>query len=318
MITFGRRTHAAALVALVLVLGSALPSRISGQDIRLRRGDRLELTVPQRQELGRQIVINERGEAFLPIVGDIVLEGMTLEEAKVMVLRRLREIYPSVRSVELAMVGKEARRVVYIHGVVNEPGKYEFDSDPTVWEAIREAGGTISGASLEAVRVIRADDEDSRTLIVNLQEAIESGDFDSLPVLRPGDTVIVPENVVPYQGSGAVKVIGEVTRPAPYMLTETKTLVDAILAAGGPTEGANLSKVKIIRRLPEGGTLTMHFDFKRYLENGDERHNPVILQDDIVNVPRQSSYFRAFFTDPAFLVGLISTGVTLAAVLISR
>ncbi|UCF05322.1 MAG: SLBB domain-containing protein [bacterium] len=313
------RCRVTAIVAcLVLVLGCAVPSYLLGQEIRLRRGDRLELAVPQRQELGRQIVINERGEAYLPIVGDIVLEGMSIAEAEATVLRRLREFYPSVQRLTLTLVGEESRRIIYIHGEVTGPGKYEFEGNPSVWEAIREAGGATSEASLQAVRVIRAEGPGSRTSIVNLQQAIDSGNFTSLPTLRPGDTVIVPENVIPYQGTGAVKVMGEVERPAPYMLTEKKTLVDALLAAGGPTEAANLSKVKIIRLLPDGGTLTMHVDFKRYLNDGDTRHNPIILPNDTVNVPRQSSYVRVIFTDPRFLLGLITAGATLAAILITR
>jgi protein involved in polysaccharide export with SLBB domain len=308
----------AAVTCLVLVLGSAVPSYLHCQEIRLRRGDRLELAVPQRQELGRQIVINERGEAYLPIVGDIILEGMTIAEAEATVLRRLREYYPSVQRLSLALVGEASRRIIYIHGEVTSAGKYEFESNPNVWEAIREAGGTTSEASLEAVRVIRAEGSGDRTSIVNLQQALDSGNFSTLPVLKPGDTVIVPENVVPYQGTGAVKVMGEVVRPAPYMLTKEKTLVDALLAAGGPTETANLSKVKIIRLLPDGGTLTMHVDFKRYLNDGDTRHNPIILPNDTVNVPRQSSYVRAIFTDPRFLITLITAGATLAAILITR
>ncbi len=235
---------------------------LEAQEIQLQIGDMLELTVPQRQELDHRMVVDDKGNVELPIVGEIRLEGMTLSEAHDIVLRRLREIYPSVREVRLQLMGQEARRLAYVQGQVVAPGKYEFREAPTIWEAIREAGGATAEASLTAVRLIRAGEGSERTEIINVQAAIDSGDFTSLPLLRPGDTVIVPETGMAYQGTGAVNVIGGVVNPAPYMLAGDKRLVDAIIAAGGAVENADLSKVAIIRTRPEGGSITIEVDFR--------------------------------------------------------
>ncbi|MCK4237370.1 MAG: SLBB domain-containing protein, partial [Candidatus Krumholzibacteria bacterium] len=250
--------------------------------------------------------------------GGILLGGMTVEEAEATLLSRLRETYPSVQSVTLSVIGEESRRFVYVHGEGVRPGKYEFEGDLNVWEAIREAGGTTAAASLVNLRLIRAESDGRKTSIINLQSAIDSGEFGSLPVLRPGDTIIIPGRSMLYQGSGAVNVIGAVVNPAPYNLSGNKTLVDAILSAGGPTGNSNLGRVKIIRRLPEGGTLTIEVDFDRYLNEGDDSQNPVILPDDTVNVPRHSNFFRTIFTDPRFMIGLITTAGTMAALLVTR
>jgi protein involved in polysaccharide export with SLBB domain len=308
------RFHVSVGVALIVVfvLSAACPA----QEIRLRVGDRLSLGVPQRREMERQLEINETGAVNLPTIGWIIIEGMTVSEAEVTILRRIQDIYPSIGQITLSLLGEEARRTIYIHGEVVNPGRFEFDTTPTVWEAVREAGGAAAGASLEAVRIIRADDDGRRTEIVNLQRAIESGNFDSLPELRPGDTVIVPARSVPYQGSGSVRVIGAVVNPAPYLLSDQRYLIDAILAAGGPTPNANLGKVKIIRQLPEGGSVAFQVDFGRYLDEGDTRHNPEIRPNDTVNVPRQSNYVRTIFTDPRFLLGLVTAAATITAIIV--
>ncbi len=290
----------------MLCAGVLLSADVSAQEVRLRNNDRLDLVVPQRQELARQIVISSNGTVYIPVIGDIQVEGLFISEAEVVILRRLQEIYPSVRSITLSLVGEESRRIVYVHGEVLAPGKYEFRTNPSVWEAVREAGGANPEASLEAVRIIRAAKEGRRTLIVNLQRVIESGEFESLPELRPGDTVIVPAMTAQYSGSGSVRLIGAVLHPGPYKLTADKTLTDAILAAGGPEDNANLRKITIIRHLPEGAVVTIEVNFERYLNNGDSRQNPLILPDDTVNVPRDRNVFRVLVGDPRFLVGTLT------------
>lgn len=303
-------------VGVVALIALAIASVCPAQEIRLRVGDRLRLDVPQRREMERQLVIDETGAVQIPTLGRIVIEAMTVSEAEVTLLRRIQDIYPSIREIALSLLGEEARRTIYIHGAVLNPGRYEFGTTPSVWEAVREAGGAAAGASLEAVRIIRADDGGRRTEIVNLQEAIDSGDFGSLPELGPGDTVIIPERSVPYQGSGSVKVMGAVLNPAPYLLSDGKYLVDAILAAGGPAPNANLGRVKIIRRLREGGAIALQVDFGKYLDEGDMRHNPEIRPNDTVNIPRQSSFLRTIFTDPRFLLGLVTAAATITAIIV--
>ena len=306
-----------ALVVLWSIILQITGSPLVAQEVQLQIGDLLELTVPQRQELDHRMTINDDGNVELPIVGVIHIEGMTLKEAEETILRRLREVYPSVRRIMLQLVGEEARRIAYIQGQVVNPGKYEFREAPTIWEAIREAGGAAANASLEAVRLIRAGEEGERTDIINVQVAIDSGDFSSLPVLRPGDTVIVPERSMSFQGTGAVNVIGGVMNPAPYMLTGDKRLVDAIIAAGGAVDNADLSKVAIIRTKPDGGTITIEVDFRKYLKEGDMRHNPVIYPNDTVSMPQHRA-FRTILASPGFLLGLITITATTITLIVTR
>ena len=288
-----------------------------GQEIQLQKGDMLELSVSQRPELDFRATIDDAGNIEVPVIGTMHLEGMMLDEAENTILRRMREIYPSVRQVRLVLIGEESKRFVYVHGQVVAPGKFEFRETPNVWEAIREAGGTTIEASLDAVRIVRAEEGEERTSIVNLRAVIDSGDFESLPLLKPGDTVIVPERSMQYQGSGAVNVIGSVLNPAPYMLSGERRLVDAIIAAGGATPDADLSEVHVIRAMPNGGTMTIEVDFDRYLRQGDLHHNPIIEPNDTVSVPSKGSLVTVF-SDARILLGLFTAAMTTLAIVLSR
>lgn len=306
------------LVMLAIMAFSTLaPQRKAhAQEVRLRRADRLELSVPQRSELDRRLVVDNEGRVDIPIIGDFRIEGMLVAEAEEAILRALREIYPSVQRITLRLIGDEARRLVYIHGQVENPGRYEFLDNPNVWEAVREAGGATPQAALGSVRIIRAEGDAQRTFLVNLQQVLESGDFDSLPRLWPGDTVIIPERTDLHIGSGAVRVIGSVARPGPHGLGPDKTLIDAVLAAGGPTTGANLDRVKVIRRLRDGGRMTFTVNFRKYLDEGDARYNPLVYPDDTVHVPAQrSSPIASVITDPRFWLAVVTAYATVYAVL---
>jgi polysaccharide export outer membrane protein len=302
-------------IATLLLAAALIAADLPAQEVRLRRGDSVRLDVPQREDLGRILTVDAKGDVNLPIVGAIRLEGLSLEEARGVLLRALQDVYPSIQSITIALQGEDARRVIYVQGQVASPGKYELGGAPSVWDAIKEAGGATAAASLDGVRIVRTTSDGSTTTLVNLQQALDSGNLGSLPVLKPGDAVIVPERAAAYTGTGAVNVFGAVVRPASYALTQEKRLVDAILAAGGPAENARLSKVTIIRRVAEGSAMTISVDFKRYLETGDSRHNPPIFPNDTVNIPRASSFWTSI-ANPSFLLAIISTSATIAALAI--
>ncbi len=300
---------------LILVLSLAAASDLAGQEIPLKRGDRLKMTSPQRPDLELYLALDEQGQVYVPIVGGIDVEGLTIETARAILLRRLQEVYPSIESITLVSVAEDYH--YYVHGQVVNPGKYKLVITPNVWEAVREAGGATVEASLDAVRLIRAEGNGRRTAVVNLQQAIDTGDFESLPMLKAGDTVIIPAKSMRIGGSGAVNVFGAVMNPAPYSLTEQKTLMDAVLAAGGAAEYANLKKVSIVRMMPEGGSMTITVNLKRYLEEGDLSHNPDVRPGDTVNIPYHSYFFRAI-TEPTFILGMLTTMVTLTVIAYSR
>ena len=279
------------------------------QDILLKAGDTVKLDVPQRQDLSRPFTIDDKGNVNLPIIGAVHIEGLGIEDAKAVLLRSLQELYPSTQSISLALVGEKSKRSIFVQGAVDQPGKYDFEGLYTIWDAIKEAGGATPSASLDAIRLIRVEGGLSTTTIIDVQQALDSGTLESLPELKPGDTIIVPDRTSTYAGRGAVNIMGSVLRPASYFLPENKRLADAILAAGGSLESANLRKVKILRMLPEGGAVKIEVNFKRYLDTGDISCNPVILPNDTISIPRSSAV-----TSPAFMLSLISAAASLISV----
>jgi protein involved in polysaccharide export with SLBB domain len=57
--------------------------------------------------------------------------------------------------------------------------------------------------------------------------------------------------------------------------------------AGGPTEYADLGRVKVTR---PGGGVPARVDIRRYLDTGDEAGVPALQPGDTVYVPRNTKY----------------------------
>ena len=78
-------------------------------------------------------------------------------------------------------------------------------------------------------------------------------------------------------------VLGEVSKPGMYKLMSGETLSQALAAAGGATEYANLRKVKIVRRTGDQ-QVEMTVDYND-VHNGDLRADVPLERGDTITVP---------------------------------
>lgn len=84
-----------------------------------------------------------------------------------------------------------------------------------------------------------------------------------------------------------VSVWGEVRDPGYYDVPDGVNVSALISYAGGPTEYANLTRVRITR---PGSGPSPFVDIRRYLETGDETAVPVLKPGDTVYVARNNKY----------------------------
>ncbi|HEU4365636.1 MAG TPA: polysaccharide biosynthesis/export family protein [Candidatus Krumholzibacteria bacterium] len=259
------------------------PGATPGAEYRVGPGDHIFLSVPQRQDLNRELTINEKGEVTLPLVGNVAVTGLTAGEIGSRLLQALREYYPSIKSVDVT-VTRALSNVIFVSGDVKIPGKYSFSESINVWEAIREAGGPMPTATLTTVRVIQDRSRGGQSFVVDVQAAIDGGSVQDLPILKPGDTVLVPAKEEVYTGSSGVNVFGAVVRPGAFPLAARQDLMSALMVAGGPNERAKLSNIKIVRPEPDGTAQTIKINLDKFLEKGDMKHNPRLFSGDTVHI----------------------------------
>lgn len=88
---------------------------------------------------------------------------------------------------------EQLRIYTYIWGRVQKPGLYIVPDDTDLLALLSLAGGPTEDAKLSKIRIVRpgVTGTDNEIIWVNLKEYLDTGDMGKIPVLMPGDTVIV-------------------------------------------------------------------------------------------------------------------------------
>jgi len=81
---------------------------------------------------------------------------------------------------------------INLWGHVQRPGIYSVPSSYSLIDLISSAGGPLSTARLNDVRVVRKDQE---VLKIDIENFLKTGDNTLLPILQPGDTIIVAGSI---------------------------------------------------------------------------------------------------------------------------
>jgi protein involved in polysaccharide export with SLBB domain len=103
-----------------------------------------------------------------------------------------------------------------------------------------------------------------------------------------------------------IAVGGEVRRPDVYSLPPGTTLIQAIMMAGGPTDRARVSRVRLLRHRNE-----MNFDLR---QAGSEMAAISLESGDQVLIERQQNVFRDYIGPTASVLSLVLAALRLARV----
>ncbi|WP_299016416.1 SLBB domain-containing protein [uncultured Photobacterium sp.] len=87
---------------------------------------------------------------------------------------------------------KPAEQVVRLMGSVNKPGRYTFNSQMNILDLLAEAGGPSDKAYIERIMIVNSSCCGDQAQTFNLRDYVIDPASYPLPLLRPGDTVYVP------------------------------------------------------------------------------------------------------------------------------
>ena len=151
------------------------------------------------------ITIGIDGYVQLPYVGSIKMEGMTLDEAKAVLMEALGE-YLRIPDMSLLITSYGPRKV-YVMGNVASPGIHDLGIDSmNAYAALASAGGWTNRARSTRIQVIRVRDDMMYYRTLNMKDYTKKHDLTQNVVLEDGDIVYVPasngikftEDVLPY------------------------------------------------------------------------------------------------------------------------
>ena len=211
----------------------------------LGAGDTVRITVFQYPDLTTETRVSSRGTVAFPLIGDVMVSGLTPSAAAARIADELRKGQYMVNPQVTVVMNQLRSRQVSVLGQVVRPGRYALeDSNPKLTDILALAGGVApTGADRVTVVVVR--DGKERKLEVDVAAMVRSGDMRQNIEIQNGDTIYVDRAPVFY-------IYGEVQRAGAYRLEDNMTVMQALSLGGGLTDKANDRGLKINRRMPDG------------------------------------------------------------------
>ena len=151
--------------------------------------DVLEISVWKDEALTRQVMVRPDGKISFPLIGDIQVSGLNVEELRQRVQKKL-QIYGPVAPVSVLLV-KIACPKIYIIGKVNRPGVFIMGQPLSITQALAMAGGVTLFAG-DKVLIIRSENGQQKTIVVNFEKIADGKNLSENIFLKPNDTIIIP------------------------------------------------------------------------------------------------------------------------------
>ncbi|HEY9753419.1 MAG TPA: polysaccharide biosynthesis/export family protein, partial [Coleofasciculaceae cyanobacterium] len=159
-------------------------------------GDRLQIAIFDAPEYSGESQVLADGSLNRPLVGRLLVKGMTLEELE----QALGQRYARYFRRALVTVSLLAPRplTIGVSGEVNKPGTYVTEGLPTLTRALQQAGGITQSANVRQIQIRRPQRSGSAQVITaDLWQYLQSGDLQQDITLRDGDSIFVATNTDP-------------------------------------------------------------------------------------------------------------------------
>jgi polysaccharide biosynthesis/export protein len=236
----------ALLLAVPCVAASATPPAYPAQASNLLGdGDSVRVTVFQNPDLTTDARISERGTITFPLIGEVVVRGLTPEAAAARIAEGLTR-GKFVLNPQVTLTVQEVRsRQVSVLGEVGKPGRYALDDvSNSLTDVLARAGG-INGEGDDTVVVVRNTNGKETRTTIDVPAMYRSGDMSHNMRIDNGDVIYVKRAPQFY-------LYGEVQRAGAYRLQPQMTVMQAISVGGGLTPRGTLRHLEVQRRTPDG------------------------------------------------------------------
>jgi protein involved in polysaccharide export with SLBB domain len=229
-------------------------------------GDELRLQVWGQVNERGDFVVDRTGSIAVPEVGTLHVAGLQFSQLNDFLRAQLGRVY---RNFDLNVNLGQLRSIqVFVVGQVRQPGSYTIGSLSTLLNALFASGGPLPQGSLRDIQLKRRGDTVTH---FDLYDLLLRGDKSKDVPLEPGDVIFIPD-VGPQ-----VAVLGSVTTPAIYELRAEKSFNEVVALAGGVTNVAAGSQVRVERILNHAERSVINVD----LATGD---NPPVQNGDMISV----------------------------------
>lgn len=249
------------------------------QEYRVGPKDLLEISVFGADELSRTVRVSEDGKVSLPLLGEVLVDGLTKSELEKKLSDLLGEKYVQNPQVTVFIREYQSKRVSIL-GAVEKPGPYQLLGRQTLMQIVSEAGGLTRDAGSDIIIIRQLPDGTSTSLRISIDDLFLKGDAKLNVPLEAGDIVNIPVDKIV-----AVYIFGQVKTPGALQVKKSAipTLLQAIAQAGGFTDRASRGGVIIKRKDETGKEKEIKVNARSILNN--KQKDVPLLENDTVYVP---------------------------------
>lgn len=245
---------------------------LAGSDYVLGPGDQFVIYIKSLQERSYRVGISPEGKIFLPMVGELRVNGLTISMVQELLTF---EFAMYLKDFQVSVALSKLRSItVQVLGEVTRPGICSLSALDRISAALGRAGGPNDQASIRAIQLIRKGDT---LAVLDLYKYFRKNDQTQNPLLEFGDIIFIPIS------SNFIRISGQVKSPGRYEVKEGERLLDMIAMAGGLTPRASFEKLKI-NNIANPDKVTS-IDIKQLILDKNEELNVFLNPGDVITIP---------------------------------
>lgn len=187
---------------------------------------------------------------------------------KLIKIKKGSTVYVPIMDKDVEKTGTQ----VFLMGEIKNAGVYEIKENTTFIDVLGSAGGPSRFADTTQIKIIR---QDGKLVNFNLNNYINNIGNEKIPKLLAGDVMLIPEKAsyaesawLKIPSNKAVQVLGAVNNPGRFPWSNEMSIIDLIAHAEGPSQQADLEKVKILTYGKNGENKVKYFNFNTVLKEG--------------------------------------------------
>ncbi len=211
-------------------------------------GDEIIIMLWGETQFRQVFTVGREGFIFIPDVGQVFVNGLTLENLEKKLFRVLSQSYASLNPsqgnastfLDVSLGNLRPLRIMAL-GEVGQPGAYSVNPSTTLFTSLYYFQGLTSLGSLRDVRLIRGG---KQIVSIDLYDYLLTGKPANDVRLQLDDVIFIPPR------GKTVSIQGEINREAIYELKKGETLEDLITIAGGLKTTAYLDRAQVDRIVP--------------------------------------------------------------------
>lgn len=168
---------------------AGMPQISLGKDYRVGPNDLLDIEVLDLDNSKRTVRVNAAGAITLPLIGAVVVAGLTAQQVEARLATKYSEKYLQDPQVSVFIKEFTTERIT-IDGAVVKPGIYPLTGQITLLRALALAGGFGPIAESSEVMLFRVSEKGERQVATFDVDKIRAGKSDD-PVIKGDDLIVV-------------------------------------------------------------------------------------------------------------------------------